>query len=559
MSLSIYHTARALTLCVLLVPPISAIAQETQQPAASTEPEIPEISDEPRTINPATIVPEKLAAAATVVFTEASLREIAETIENDRGFPVLFDNAALSEERIPLGEPVTDRLDDEPLYLLLNRLRSLGLAWYLQDEILTISTARVVKEKMSTRPYNAGDLFDAGYAPDDLSETILSAIDAPWEMEEGEGGSYEWLGDVLFVRQNDLAHRQIMGLLAALRNHSRRTFAYDPPQHAALREKLDQNVEVAFVDTPLRRAIEELAEQTGADIRLDTPALRESRVRDREPVSLTLSGRKLETVLHVLLADLQLRWILRDGVLWITNADTANGFQKTAVFDVRDLCRDAGESAELRSAIFSQTFGPWEEFEGYGGTITFAKPGTMVVKQTETQLEKILELLKSYRTALRASKRRDRDAVDPQEFITRYYLMHQGIAGDLSMYLPALVERETWQSENPDAQGYLYKLTSRPGLIDSGGRLLRTTANSDDEASGDALVIPQAVLIIHQTRKTHEEIAKIIERIQNGDPPEPQDASGGIGGGGGGFGGGFFSVTRPVSAATLRKGNDNAR
>ena len=133
-------------------------------------------------------------------------------------------------------------------------------------------------------------MLDAGYDPDYLSESIRSAVDTAWMDDEGEGGSFEWLGDVLFVRQNGPTHRQIAGLFAALRKHGRRTFTYDPPQHASLRQKLAENFDVAFVDMPLSRAVEQLSEETGIDMRLDMVALRESRIRDREPVTLTLGG-----------------------------------------------------------------------------------------------------------------------------------------------------------------------------------------------------------------------------------------------------------------------------
>ncbi|MCH7689386.1 MAG: PAS domain S-box protein, partial [Planctomycetes bacterium] len=120
--------------------------------------------------------------------------------------------------------------------------------------------------------------------------------------EDGEGGGMEWLGDVLFIRQTDQIHRQIGGLLTALRKHGRRTFTLDPPQHTILRKKLGENVSVKFLDTPLAIAVQQLVEQTGVDIRLDMPALRKKRIRDREPVSLALSDRKLSTVLHVFLS-----------------------------------------------------------------------------------------------------------------------------------------------------------------------------------------------------------------------------------------------------------------
>lgn len=148
----------------------------------------------------------------------------------------------------------------------------------------------------------------------------------------------------MFLRHTGEVHRQVESLLGALRKHGRRTFILDPPQHLLLRQKLNDNVTVAFDDTPLDTAVSELGNQLNIDIRLDLPALRDIRVRERQPVTLKLTDRSLKTVLQSLVMDFDLTWVLRDGVLWITSEESAEAFLKTAVYDVRDLCRDDSES-----------------------------------------------------------------------------------------------------------------------------------------------------------------------------------------------------------------------
>jgi hypothetical protein len=247
-------------------------------------------------------------------------------------------------------------------------------------------------------------------------------------------------------------------------------------------------------------------------------------------------------VLHVLLADLNLTWILRDGVLWITTADRADEQQKTAVYDVRDLCRNQEEADELAGAIQKQTAGPWSDIDGTGGTLAFPRTGTMVVRQTERVLREVRDLLARYREALLASKPRQRDAVDPQEVVTRYYRVHDKIADGLVQVLPLLVQPDTWNRDEfkPDAAGTMLKVSSEPELRDAQGRVISTAAADDKSSPADALVVPRAVLIIRQTRAVHDEIAEVIRRVEQGDVPDEQAMPGGFGGGG--FGGGYFSV-----------------
>lgn len=541
---SLPKTATVLLLAAMFVPTplLHAGKQDAKEAKKPEQPKIPEISDTPRTVDPAKFVHEKLAAAVTVKFEEASLREVGEWIQKQQKIPVVFDKEALAKQRIPLGEPVSDRLDKEPLYLLLNRLRMLGVAWYVRDDVLHLTTVAVADERMATDPINLGNLLDAGFEAETLRETIQSAVPGPWFAVDGVGGELKWLGDVLFVRQTDAQLREVRGLLAALKEHGRQTFTLDPPQHEALRTNLAKNVSVRFQETPLAVALQQLAEQSETDIRLDVPVLRKQGVHERQPVSLTLADRDLRTVLRILLADFNLTFTLRDGVLLVTDHDRAESPLKSAVYDVRDLCRDDDEAAALQAAIQSQTDGPWFEVDGIGGVVVFARPGVLVVRHTERSLNQVGDLLTKYRSALRVSKRRDRGAERSREVVTRYYRMHDATAADLVTLLPRLVSPESWNSEaNAEAPGTILKLASPPSLLGRGD-------GGKDKPGAQTAIVSNAVLIVRQRRDVHDEIAEVVRRVEQGDDAagfggagEPGGIPAGMGGMGG-FGGGYFSV-----------------
>jgi hypothetical protein len=514
------------------------------QEAAATQEELlaqlPTIADEPKLVDPAQLMPEKLAAPATADFSDSSLGELVDWLRAEQGLVVLLEKSALAEINVFPGDSMSDRLVNSPVYLLLNRLRFHGLSWYFQDDILHITSPEVAQEHPTTVPYGVGDLLDGGYDADDLTTVITSTI-APDDWNEVGGiGVLSFLGDVMFVRQTEEIQRQVQGLLTALRRHGRQTFIFDPPQHAVLREKLVANLSVDFLDTPLETAAANLATLSQADIRLDVPALREQRIREREPVTLKLADRPLKTILQAMLMDLDLTWMLQDGVLWITTAERAEESLKTAVYDVRDLSRDQAESDALREAILSQTENSaWDEVGG-PGSLHFARPGTLVVLNDEDVLMEVLDLLETYRTALRTSKPRDRHAPDPNEVITVYYRMHATIADDLVDALPKLVAPETWKSQTrPDASGEILQVASRPEVLDVAGQLGLDSGKGTSEQAR-MLVVSRAVLVISQTRAAHDEIAKVLSRIESGDTRSVDK-----GGGMGGFGGGFFSLRLP--------------
>lgn len=510
---------------------------------------LPEIADEPKTVDPATLMPARLAAKVTVDLSNSSLNELVTWLREKQNLTVLLDRNALEAIDILPSEPISDRLQDEPLYLLLDRLSTLKLGWYFENEVVYITSKEVADERSSTVPYNIGDLLDAGYSLDDLNDSIEMLID----VVDKDGATY--IGDVMFLRDSDTAHREVQGLLSALRKHGRQTYIFDPPSNLRIRERLKANASVNFNEIPLQTAVKQLAEATGIDIRVDLPSLRDAGIRGREPITLRLEDRPLLTILQAMIMDFDLGWFIRDGVLWVTSSETAESSLRTAVYDVRDLCRDEDESAALLDAITMQAGATtWDEVGG-PGSIRFAKPGTMVVKNQEQVLTEIYNLLETYRTALRASKPRDRKGIDPEEVLTIYYRMSAEIAAELPGFLRTEVFPKTWRGEaqsDADAIGTIVHLPSKPTWL-----ALRPTATDDGNEASTQARVAQAVLIVTQKRKAHEKIAEIIQRVENGDHAGSKisgvegaiGGAGGMGGGMGGFGGGFFSLPPDATPA----------
>jgi hypothetical protein len=184
--------------------------------------------------------------------------------------------------------------------------------------------------------------------------------------------------------------------------------------------------------------------------------------------------------------------------------------------------------------------------------IDFARPGVMVVRQTESGLGEVSQLLENYRTALKASKPRKAEGLDPKEVMTRYYRVPTSMANELLTALPELVEPETWKTKDrPASVGTISKLASKPSLIGSYGEMV----DASEEEPQRGVLVQNSVLIIRQTRSAQRSIARLIRQIESGDDLEEVEhegeavLGGGMGGmGGGGFGGGFFSIPEQSSS-----------
>ena len=490
---------------ILFGQPVVAPVQRDKEPAITRPIEIP---DEPKTVDPATLVTPQLAAKVTVKFDGDPLKKVVTWLQQDQKINVIVDYKALSNAKLLDTEPVNEELNDAPLYLLLSRLEQLGLAWYQHDDSLIITSREEYLKHDRTVAYNLGDLFDLGYAPQDLLTAIKRCSGGRWKTVHGgdEFGTAVLLGDVVFIRQTDDIHREIAGLLVAIRKPARRTFTLDTPRHDGLRAALEQKIDVDFHETPLVVAAQELSRLSQISIRLDRVALAKGAVRERTPVTLKLADQKLHAVLRSLLSNMGLSWYLRDDVLWITNSEGAGDFQKTSVYDVRDLSADRDEAIALKEAILSQTRAKWRPNDERGGIIEMPKHDILIVRHTETALDEVLQLLENYRTALKASKLRITPTPDPNQVITGYYRLPQPMGFDVATELQELVMKETWKTKDqPDAVGTIRTITADPSPPDSKGN-----------------VVENVVLVINQTRAAHQQIGKLIQTLISSKSIDPE-------------------------------------
>ena len=528
-------TILSLTACflVLIITACNSLSQENNA--------VPEslkivISDGPKTIDPSTILPKYLSQEVSVDFKEWTLLEFVDWIENTTEKPVVLDKVSLNKAGMDELELVTDSAKKEPVYLLLQRVLEnypQPLSFYTDDGILYITTKQQAESKLFSETYNLSDLLDAGYETMDIQETIVTATSCDWFDESGEGGTMQFLGDVLLVRANQQVQREIDSILKALTKHGKQTFLFLPEQHLSLDEKMGQHVSVDFSNMPLAKVIDSLEQQTKLPIRFDKNAFRAANISQRKPVKLRLKNVRLRTVLGALVATEPTTVIAQNGVLTLTTQEKAKNILSTALYDVRDLCRNEGESAALTQAIQNQTSGGWKILGNESeGVITSPKPGCLVIRQTMHIHREILELLTIYRKALSSSKPPVKKAIeeDKNRVITHYYKMPTVMAEGLVTILPKLVAPKSWKTTNEKKHGEIFIVRSESKALEFGETEIQE---------------PQSVLIVKQTKANQLLVSEVITRIKTGDgefSADPESADSGGMGGGGGFGGGFFSV-----------------
>ena len=106
-----------------------------------------------------------------------------------------------------------------------------------------------------------------------------------------------------------------------------------------------QGVEIEYIDTPLKEAMEFLADAEGITILIDNQALTEEGIGNDQQINRILSGVKLASALKIILDPLGLTYVVEDEVLKITTKDAADKRPVTCVYDTGYL-REVGVEPE---------------------------------------------------------------------------------------------------------------------------------------------------------------------------------------------------------------------
>lgn len=179
--------------------------------------------------------------------------------------------------------------------------------------------------------------------------------------------------------------------------------------------RLDEIVDVDFVQTPLKDLISILDEKHGLQIWLDEPALQDEGASIETPVSLTLRQVPLRTALYFVLHPLNLTTMYDHEVLVVTTETRAQTTFVTRVYSLPELgLADATgwslfeKADDFRSLISNFTSAEWAPDSSAGGAISSAGgairffPGTglVVIRQTLPVHQEIRSLFEDLRDAI---------------------------------------------------------------------------------------------------------------------------------------------------------------
>lgn len=115
--------------------------------------------------------------------------------------------------------------------------------------------------------------------------------------------------------------------------------------HAEIRRKAEQKIfaamntpiNVKFIETPLHEAIDFFGNTLNVPVYIDDIAVADEGIATDEPVNFMGEGLAARTALELILSRLQLTWVVRHELLYITSTTASEDFLTTVVYDVTDL------------------------------------------------------------------------------------------------------------------------------------------------------------------------------------------------------------------------------
>ena len=90
------------------------------------------------------------------------------------------------------------------------------------------------------------------------------------------------------------------------------------PRETSTRAALDEKTDFAFTEMPFSDVIDYLKQRHAIEIQLDNKALGEAGILGNMPITRSIKGITLRSALNLLLSDLDLTYVVNNGVLVIT-------------------------------------------------------------------------------------------------------------------------------------------------------------------------------------------------------------------------------------------------
>lgn len=359
---------------------------------------------------------EVLGEPTSLDVIDAPLNEVLRYFEQLHHIEIEMDARALLDQPSEHELLVTCRIEGVPLRTVLNFILSgLDLTYLIDSDVLQITTCEEARARLKTVIYPVFDLL----APiEDDSLDVEDAFDYQQLIElinlnvksYGEITPIRGYDGSLIISETEKGHWQIFELLQGLRQYQASDSAmsnHEPIRvgeteaESAVRAKLSERTTIDFVDTPLIVVVRYLGDRHDLQIEMNRSAFEDLGIDTSAAVTRKLNDVSLRSALDLILAELDLAFLIEPGMLIVTSKEGYKDQQRTVIYPTTDLTHltENNRYGHNELSVLIYTFvdpTSWPEGTGPGVIREFC--GAMVFTQMEDVHRHTIEFLRGLRT-----------------------------------------------------------------------------------------------------------------------------------------------------------------
>ncbi|HMC10694.1 MAG TPA: hypothetical protein VKH44_05370, partial [Pirellulaceae bacterium] len=352
---------------------------------------------------------------------EVTLAEFADLLAAKSRLPVELDEGGIAANGRWKTKPSDIKVHvprgNFPLPLLAQMvLVQQGLCTDLRDQKLVITTLEnsTERKRLRTVVYPLPQPEPRG-----LNETDWAQI-----LDANIHGHVEAVPGAIIVVANAIEQRRtrlVIDTICGLRDNTPGRVVIPPAPLGAAEKRvlaaLDAPASIDAVEMPLKDVVLYLVESHGVPLVLAADKLAEASVGIDTPITKSLQGISLRSLLALVLKDLELTFFARDGALLITTPEDAESRLRTVAYPVHDLAGGdgAGDPDSIMKLMTSCLDpGMWRTYGG-PGLIHRVEDGWLVIEQTEEIHERVAAFLAVLRRMLAAPGRLGGQSIAPAD------------------------------------------------------------------------------------------------------------------------------------------------
>jgi hypothetical protein len=162
-----------------------------------------------------------LRTPTEVDFLDTPIRDGLSYLRNYHNIEIVPDAKRLAAEGVSMDTAITLSLNNVSLESALDlMLMPLQLDFYIEDEVLIVTTKAEEKETYQLEIYPARDLIEGGFNRDELLEVLKASV-APESWDNGQTSMRIARGNLLVVRQTPHTQRELRRALDKLQTRLR--------------------------------------------------------------------------------------------------------------------------------------------------------------------------------------------------------------------------------------------------------------------------------------------------------------------------------------------------